>query len=59
MKSKHESYTISIFGKEQTYEIVGINEFSSDRKRMSIVLKKNGVGWIFAKGADNIMLDLA
>ena len=26
---------------------------------MSIVLIKDGVGWIYAKGADNIMLELA
>ena len=38
--------------------MLGINEFSSRRKRMSIVVKKDGVGWIFVKGADKEMLEL-
>ena len=35
-----------------------MNEFSSERQRMSIVLKKEEKGWIFVKGSDNIMLNL-
>ena len=36
----------------------GINEFSRSRKRISIVVRKNGVGWIFVKGVDSTMLEL-
>ena len=26
---------------------------------MSIVVKKDGIGWIFAKGADNVIISLS
>ena len=35
----------------------GINEFSRSRKRISVVVRKNGVGWIFVKGVDSTMLE--
>ena len=40
-----------------TYEILDTFEFTSDRKRMSIILKsESGEIIMFAKGADSVMI---
>lgn len=59
--SKDGLCSIEVNGETTEYSIVGINEFSSDRKRMSIILKKmsddkNTSGILLCKGADNVML---
>ena len=47
---------ISIFGLIETYEVIGINKYSNERKRMSIVFKKDGIGLIFVKGAEHSII---
>lgn len=45
-------------GKEERFEILAINKFTSARKRMSALVKSDkGKYLILAKGADNIMLE--
>lgn len=41
-------------GKKETYEILDTIDFTSDRKRMSIILKTpKGDIWLLCKGADS------
>lgn len=52
-----------IFGQESKFEVLAVNAFDSDRKRMSVLLRLLGAGgqnqyFIMCKGADNIMLPL-
>lgn len=52
--------TCTILGEEGTYEVLAVNAFNSDRKRMSIIVKdvKTNEHFLFCKGADNIMMPL-
>ncbi|XP_030379749.1 probable phospholipid-transporting ATPase IF [Scaptodrosophila lebanonensis] len=44
---------------EQKYERIHVLEFSSERKCMSIIVRdSNGVIWLYAKGAENIIFPL-
>lgn len=49
---------ISVNGKEMTYERLNVLEFSSDRKRMSVILRDRETGQIklYIKGADDMIL---
>ena len=51
---------VTMLGEAQTYEILAVNAFNSDRKRMSILLKDKASGeyYLMCKGADSTMLDL-
>ncbi|KDO33151.1 hypothetical protein SPRG_01963 [Saprolegnia parasitica CBS 223.65] len=59
------SVTISIFGDDETYDILALNEFDSTRKCMSIIVRQtsppptnaddDGI-WMFTKGADTAMM---
>ncbi|CEM36626.1 unnamed protein product [Vitrella brassicaformis CCMP3155] len=51
--------TLDIQGEPQTVQIVGINEFNSNRKRMSIVVREHGKegAMLYCKGADSAMLE--
>ena len=52
------SITVDIRGKSSIFEILALIPFTSDRKRMSIVVKKSDQpAIIYTKGADNIMAD--
>lgn len=43
-----------------TYEVLGVHEFTSDRKRMSIIVRDSkGQALLLCKGADNVMLENA
>lgn len=43
--------------KPSTYQVLGLNAFNSDRKRMSIVLRRDtGEYLLVMKGADNVMM---
>ncbi|KAI9591889.1 hypothetical protein BDF19DRAFT_388940 [Syncephalis fuscata] len=52
--------TISVFGKfyycqEETYELLRVLDFTSDRKRMSVIVRNDKGTFLFCKGADNII----
>jgi len=42
-------------GRQLQYNIIAINKFTSSRKRMSVVVEKDGETWLLVKGADNVM----
>jgi len=45
---------------KKSFQVLGVNKFSSFRKRMSIIVRDidTGICWIYMKGADNVMFDL-
>ncbi|CAK9313339.1 unnamed protein product [Citrullus colocynthis] len=48
---------IDIHGEKQRYNVLGMHEFDSDRKRMSVILGCPDMTFkVFVKGADNSML---
>lgn len=51
---------VGIFGERKVYEVLAVNPFNSDRKRMSVLMRdvQGGTYWIMCKGADNIMIPL-
>lgn len=51
---------VEMFGERKKFEILAVNAFNADRKRMSIVVRDTTSGKYYAmcKGADNIMLPL-
>ena len=50
----------NLFGTQHIYQILAVNAFNSDRKRMSILVRdlKTGDNFLFCKGADSVMLEL-
>jgi len=54
-----ESVTIRVLdGSEQTYQILNVIEFTSTRKRMSVVVRTpSGQIKLYIKGADNVILE--
>jgi phospholipid-transporting ATPase len=52
--------SVNVLGQRKTYEILAVNAFNSDRKRMSILVRDAEAGehLLFCKGADNIMMPL-
>lgn len=52
--------SIAMFGKNETFEILAVNPFNADRKRMSILIKEKATDryFVMCKGADNIMIPL-
>jgi phospholipid-translocating P-type ATPase (flippase) len=51
---------VSIFGERLTYEVLAVNPFNADRKRMSVLLREVATDkyFVMCKGADNIMYPL-
>lgn len=51
---------VNFFGEKKSYEILAVNAFNADRKRMSILVKdlKAEEYVLLCKGADSMMLDL-
>jgi len=52
--------TVQVVGERQVYEILAVNQFNSDRKRMSVLLKETVTGeyYVLCKGADSTTLPL-
>ncbi|CAG5125541.1 unnamed protein product, partial [Candidula unifasciata] len=50
--------TISIHGQEETWELLSILDFNNVRKRMSVIVRKEGHLQLLCKGADTIMFGL-
>lgn len=49
---------IENFGEIEKYEILNVMEFSSERKRMSVILRDpSGKIFLYSKGADSVMLE--
>lgn len=51
---------VEILGERRTYEVLAVNPFNADRKRMSLLVKDvlTFQYFVMCKGADNIMLPL-
>ena len=61
VSSRGEFCALEIEGKRKEYRLLGVNEFNSNRKRMSVVIKAVGEGepaMLLCKGADNVMMGL-
>lgn len=52
--------TVKVCGENKTFEVLAVNPFNSDRKRMSVLLlnKETNEYILYCKGADNIMIPL-
>ena len=55
MKATQSTTTINVQGSPQTFELLEVFAFTSDRKRMSVVIRDNGVIKMYTKGADSIV----
>jgi magnesium-transporting ATPase (P-type)/class 3 adenylate cyclase len=52
-----QTMTLSILGKEVTFTVVLVNEFSSTRRCMSVLIQRpDGIYVMYAKGADSTLL---
>uniref|UniRef100_A0A669DV47 Phospholipid-transporting ATPase n=1 Tax=Oreochromis niloticus TaxID=8128 RepID=A0A669DV47_ORENI len=52
------SVIIEAMGEEKSYELLNVLEFSSNRKRMSVVVRTpNGKLRLYCKGADNVIFE--
>ncbi|OMJ78487.1 hypothetical protein SteCoe_21684 [Stentor coeruleus] len=56
-RNGNQEVIISVHGEEKAYQVLNILEFSSNRKRMSIVCRfPNGKLYLLCKGADTMLL---
>ena len=55
VRSTQSTTTIKVRGTDKTFELLEVFPFTSDRKRMSVVIKSNGVIKMYMKGADSIV----
>ncbi|XP_063383163.1 probable phospholipid-transporting ATPase IM [Cydia fagiglandana] len=51
------SITIEVMGKTEVYELLCILDFNNVRKRMSVILRKDGEIRLYTKGADNVIYE--
>lgn len=51
------SITIEVMGKYEIYELLCILDFNNVRKRMSVILRKDGHLRLYCKGADNVIYE--
>ncbi|XP_026326260.1 probable phospholipid-transporting ATPase IM isoform X2 [Hyposmocoma kahamanoa] len=51
------SITIEVMGEKEEYELLCILDFNNVRKRMSVILRKDGEIRLYTKGADNVIYD--
>jgi magnesium-transporting ATPase (P-type) len=49
-KSDNQYIYIQVLGKEERFELLSIHPFTSDRKRMSVIIRHNGLIKMFVKG---------
>ncbi|XP_072467859.1 phospholipid-transporting ATPase IB isoform X7 [Notamacropus eugenii] len=53
-----DSVIIEALGQEETFEILNVLEFSSERKRMSVIVRTpSGQIRLYCKGADNVIFE--
>ena len=49
---------VNVFGEEKTFETLAVNEFTSERKRMSVLVRMpDGTIQLFLKGADDAVFE--
>jgi phospholipid-translocating P-type ATPase (flippase) len=59
VRTEHEELTLAIEAENVTFTLLHNLEFSSERKRSSVIVKMvDGTILLFCKGADNIILEL-
>ncbi|XP_015123681.1 phospholipid-transporting ATPase ID isoform X2 [Diachasma alloeum] len=51
------SITIEVMGKREVYEVLCILDFNNVRKRMSVILRRNGHLRLYCKGADHVIYE--
>ncbi|XP_063906623.1 probable phospholipid-transporting ATPase IM isoform X3 [Zophobas morio] len=51
------SITIEVMGQKEVYELLCILDFNNVRKRMSVILRREGVLRLYCKGADNVIYE--
>ncbi|XP_058803142.1 phospholipid-transporting ATPase ID isoform X4 [Phymastichus coffea] len=51
------SITIDVMGKREIYELLCILDFNNVRKRMSVILRRDGKLKLYCKGADNVIYE--
>lgn len=51
------SITIEVVGRREVYELLCILDFNNVRKRMSVILRKDGQLRLYCKGADNVIYE--
>nr|CAD7574759.1 unnamed protein product [Timema californicum] len=51
------SITIEVMGQREVYELLCILDFNNVRKRMSVILRRNGQLRLYCKGADNVIYE--
>lgn len=51
------SITIEVMGTHEVYELLCILDFNNIRKRMSVILRKDGKLTLYCKGADNVIYE--
>lgn len=55
---KDTEITVLVLGKERVFTVLNVLEFTSERKRMSVVVKADdGKIFLFCKGADSVVFD--
>jgi phospholipid-translocating ATPase len=52
-----DSITISVMGKEEVYDLLCILDFNNVRKRMSVVVQREGKIMLLCKGADSVIFE--
>lgn len=55
LRTDNQYTYVKIAGKDERFELLSINPFTSDRKRMSVIVKVNDKIKLFIKGADSII----
>ncbi|XP_015918063.1 probable phospholipid-transporting ATPase IM isoform X1 [Parasteatoda tepidariorum] len=51
------SITIEVMGHIETYDLLAIFDFNNVRKRMSVIIRKNGKIKLYSKGADSVIFE--
>lgn len=55
---RNDEIVVNVLGKDVVYKVLNVLDFSSERKRMSIILRTpKGKIVLYSKGADNVMLE--
>lgn len=57
MERSPNSITIEVMGVKEVYELLCILDFNNVRKRMSVILRKDGNLRLYCKGADNVIYE--